>query len=226
MQLYVLVEGSTEYQFIDKVVAPHLQRHGLEVKPIIVTTSREPGTGAKRRGGGDWSAWLADLRSLSHDSRPDVRITTLFDLYGLPRDFPELAEHGSLQDTARRSQCLEEAMARAFPDRRLIPYLQRHEVEALLFTDLDRLGELLDSTDREAIGSLKRQTERYHSPEDIDDDPQSHPSARLSKAVQTYQKTVHGPITLEAIGLTAIRSRCPRFDAWVTKLENLDQARP
>jgi hypothetical protein len=34
-------------------------------------------------------------------------------------------------------------------------------------------------------------------------------------------KTFHGPLLAMEIGLPAIRAACPRFDAWLTRLEHL-----
>src|SRR5262249_47036635 len=124
MRLYVLVEGPTE------------------------ETSRDR-QGRKSRGGGSWIKWRRDLvRLLNGHTGPGVRFTTMFDLYGLPRDFPGLAEHGSVPDTASRADLLEAALSADIGDFRLIAYLQRHEFEALVLAGLDALAQLLDPEDR------------------------------------------------------------------------------
>jgi hypothetical protein len=33
-----------------------------------------------------------------------------------------------------------------------------------------------------------------------------------------------GPSVIEALGLAALRAKCPRFDAWIAKLEALGEA--
>lgn len=59
--------------------------------------------------------------------------------------------------------------------------------------------------------------------EQINDDPTTAPSKRLATVFGgTYRKTEHGPLIAEDIGLDVIRRHCPRFNAWVTRLENLD----
>ena len=122
-RLYVLVEGQTEEKFVKDVLASHLGSSVIVI-PIIVTSRREK-SGKKRRGGGHWKHWLKVLLRLSgHDQGNQVRFTTLFDLYGLPDDFPELERHAAEQDTLRRVESLERAMADVVSDWRLIPYLQ------------------------------------------------------------------------------------------------------
>lgn len=39
--------------------------------------------------------------------------------------------------------------------------------------------------------------------------------------IQGYRKTLHGPLLAERIGLDRIRAECPRFDAWLRRLESL-----
>jgi len=89
MRLYVLVEGQTEEEFVKSVLVPHLWRRRIEVRVSVVETSRDA-FGRKRRGGGRrWGKWYCDLKRLTTEQHGgDVRFTTMFDLYGLPKDFP------------------------------------------------------------------------------------------------------------------------------------------
>lgn len=122
-RLYVVVEGQTEEAFVSRVLGPHLYACGeISTAALIVSTKRSP-TGEKTHGGGQWSKWAKDLRNLIR-SQPsaDVRFTTLFDLYGLPDDFPELAAHEKIADTRARATLLEGEIVRALDvEWRLIP---------------------------------------------------------------------------------------------------------
>jgi hypothetical protein len=220
IRLYALVEGRTEEEFVENVMAPHLYRFGIWVQCIVVETSRDA-FGRKRRGGGLWKHWARDLRRLMSEQRgPEVRFTTMFDLYGLPADFPELDMHEAVKDTSQRTILLEAAMSRAVNDDRLIPYIQRHEFEALVLAALDALAELLDGrADLAGITSLRTLLQTA-APEDIDDGKDSAPAKRLEAAIPAYRKTVHGPLALGHAGLPKLRSKCPRFDAWVHRLES------
>jgi len=223
--LYILVEGPTEENFVKLTLGPHLLNFSVHAIPIIVTFSRDPRTGEKARGGGSWKRWVTDLHCLAgQHSRQDARFTTLFDFYGLPRDFPERKAHLACADTVQCVRSLEQAMANIVEDRRFIPYLQRHEFEALVLACLDKLSELLDSADRPSVARLTRDLEGM-GPEDVNGGEQTAPSKRLEK-VLGYTKTLHGPFAIDAAGLVVIRSKCPGFDAWLTKLESLAGTTP
>ncbi|MBI4860478.1 MAG: DUF4276 family protein [Candidatus Riflebacteria bacterium] len=227
MRLYVLVEGQTEEAFVKQVLRPHLREVDVPVTPIIVTTRRDRLTGRKHRGGGRWKQWFRDLRRLMMEqSGYGVRFTTLFDLYRLPDDFPRLEIHLSTADTLRRADDLEQEMGAALSDPRFIPYLQRHEFEALVLASLDSMDTLLDAEDDlEGLESL-RESLAGSNPEDIDDGEESAPSKRLADHIPGYVKTLHGPLAVEATGLPRIRAACPRFDRWLARLETLAHENP
>jgi hypothetical protein len=226
-RLYVVVEGQTEESFVKQVLAPHLQQVDVWAATMVVETSRDT-FGRKRRGGGRWKQWARDLaRLMRQQSGHDVRFTTMFDLYGLPDDFPELDVHGAVRDTSLRASLLEAAMGRSVGDHRFVPYLQRHEFEALVLAALDSLAKLLEDVEEDVAGIASlRELLRHVTPEDIDDGTMTAPSKRLEAAVPTYRKTVHGPLAVWAAGLPLLRSRCPRFDAWLRKLEVMGRPSP
>lgn len=225
MRLFIVVEGQTEEELVKRVLVPHLANHQVWAVPIVVTTKRTPGTGAKYRGGGHWAHWRNDLMRLSkqHHQR-DVRITTLFDLYGIPADFPGYALHANDADTVRRVANLEEAMFNNIGDKRLIPYIQRHEVEALIFADLQALADVTEPGPQRNGVEVLRADVAGLMPESINDGRETSPSKRLLRFIPGYRKTMHGPRVMEAVGLARIRRACPRFNNWVTVLEALGTA--
>ena len=224
MRLYVLVEGQTEEAFIKRVLEPHLRQFQVWTVPFIVQTSRTA-DGQKRRGGGHWRHWAKDLKRLSAEHPGgDVRFTTLFDLYGLPDDFPEISLHVSPNST-QRAHDLETAMANVIGDWRLIPYLQRHEFEALVLAGLSKLSLLLDPSDQPGLNQLVAEIGAT-PPEEVNDGATTAPSKRLLRHLPSYRKPVHGPLVVEATGLDQLRARCPRFHAWVARLEALAPKQP
>ena len=42
----------------------------------------------------------------------------------------------------------------------------------------------------------------------------------------TYQKRVDGPYLAKKLGLSVIRSECPRFGKWIDRLESLQRRNP
>lgn len=232
--VFFMVEGQTELAFVKGVVAPHLETLEIYATPIVVATKRER-DGRKRRGGGDWSKWEKDIRRLCLDGRPEMRITTLFDLYGLPKNFPELDTHSGVVDTRRRCELLEEAMKKVIDDFRFIPYLQRHEFESLVLAGLPALEMLLEEPeDRLGLARLKAEI-GDKEPEDIDDGEETAPSKRLERFIPSYNpggrmkgegKPFYGELVTTQTGLPALRARCPRFDAWISKIEALGEKQP
>jgi hypothetical protein len=221
-RLYVLVEGDTELAFVKRLLEPHLNERLVWTYPFIVATKRDRRTRAKLgRGGGHWKHWQRDLKKLIEEHGADARFTTLFDLYGLPEDFPEISIHRAERDTAKRVEALEAAMAAAVGDPRFLPYLQRHEFEAFVLAALDRLPAFLqDDADRAGVEAL-RASLGTAKPEDVNDGKETAPSKRLAAQIPGYRKVTLGPLAVEALGLAALREKCPRFNAWVRQLETL-----
>lgn len=217
----MLVEGQTEERFARSVLAPHLLTFDVVATPIIVHTGKHP-DGSVAKGGGRWIAWRRQLGQLTRQhSSPESRFTTLLDLYGFPTDFPGHATLAKVGDTTKRAEAIEAAIGTAIGDWRLIPYVQRHEVEALVLVGLDEVRLRLDSADqREGLDALRLDVAGLQ-PEDVNDDVTTAPSKRLLRFVPGYRKAVLGPPVLEDVGLARLRAACPRFGRWVAVLEGL-----
>jgi hypothetical protein len=224
IRLFVIVEGDTEQEFVKHSLAPHLDGFSVWTTPIEVTTKRDRKTGQKlSQGGGHWKHWRKDIRTLLRSNAADLRVTSLFDLYGLPEDFPRLAELSSERDTVRRVGLLQDAMRDDIEDHRFIPYVQRHEFEALVLSGLDHLREQLADADARAGLDALRKELGDTAPEDVNDGPETAPSKRLLARVPGYGKTTHGPSVTAKVGIDGLKQRCPRFGAWVASLEALGE---
>ena len=70
----------------------------------------------------------------------------------------------------------------------------------------------------EALAGVRRQ---FATSEDVNDDPEGAPSRRIARTVRGYRKRLHGPLVARKAGLMKIRAECPRFRAWLTRLEGL-----
>ncbi len=105
---------------------------------------------------------------------------------------------------------------------RFIPYIQLHEYEALLFSDIGKLDwEFLEDKDQPQIEALKQVAEEFETPEDIDQGEHTAPSKRIIAHLPRYKKlkTTVGSRIAEKIGLSVLREKCPHFDAWITQIE-------
>lgn len=222
IRLYAVVEDQTEEAFFNQVLAPHLGAYRvMAMHPQLVRTGRH--RGRNLRGG---FLRFAKLKSdidllMNSDRRPDARFTTMLDLYALPGDFPDRARALAEPDPYKRVAILEDAMSQSIGSSRLTPYLQLHEFEALLLTK----PEALKADFPERAGAINRLATSLagHSPELVDDGPETSPSKRIIAGVPEYEgrKVTAGPRIAGLIGLATLRARAPHFGAWLTQLENL-----
>ncbi|WP_176331627.1 DUF4276 family protein [Burkholderia vietnamiensis] len=213
-RVYVLVEGQTEEAFVNELLCLHYARIGLYLTPIIVRTS--PGY---KGGVVSYAKIRPQIEKLCRQDA-DAHVTTLFDLYALPGDFPGKANAaypvaGSGQ---RKAEFLEAEMARDIGQGNFIPNLLVHEFEALLFTQIEPFEQW---TDNDNVLEPLRAVRSVTAPEDINDDPRTAPSKRILAAMPGYQKTFHGPLIACDIGLDAMRVACPHFGAWLGAIEEL-----
>jgi hypothetical protein len=116
---------------------------------------------------------------------------------------------------------LESAIGLVINHLTFIPYVQLHEFEALILVEPDRLLTMYPG-DKKGIQELKRNIHGIN-PEEINELPQSSPSKRIIMYLPNYkvQKAQVGPLVAEDIGLNLLREKCPHFNEWITKLENI-----
>jgi hypothetical protein len=211
-RIKLLVEGQTEEVFVRELLQPHYARMGLYMTPIIVSTS--PG---QKGGMTSYAKVRPQIQRLCLQDT-EAWITTMFDLYALPTDFPgkSLAVQGSGQ---QKAQYLEQQMAADIPLRNFLPYVQVHEFEALLFSQAEKFSEWTDN--QNTVAGLISVAKAHASPEDINDSPQTAPSKRVEAAMPAYQKTFHGPLIACEIGLDVMRGACPHFNEWLISMEGL-----
>ena len=105
--------------------------------------------------------------------------------------------------------------------RYVLPYVQLHEFEGLLFTDPAAFEWVQDGWSEDVHQALTNVASAFETPELINDSPETAPSKRILKIFPegTYSKTEHGPLIAESIGIDAIRAKCPAFNEWVGKLQ-------
>ena len=206
IRLAVSVEGQTEEAFVKDVLADHLRTVDVEPEPILL------GRAQGRHGGGGVGikrlvSEMVKLRQ-SFDA-----VTSLVDFYGFrdkgDRTVEELEEH-----------LIERIEGRISDARRVFPYVQKHEFEALLFSDVAAFKAIGPEADG-AVETLAGIRWQFATPEDIDDDPENAPSKRITGVVAGYRKRLHGPLVALEAGLENIRRECPRFGDWLTRLEGL-----
>ena len=141
-RLYLFAEGTTEQTFADMVLKPHLAAFGVYMhRPALIAHARRKRR-VHRGGGRNFNAMQNDInRFLRQESGSDVFFTTMIDLYALPAEFPGAKEAAKLRDFPyERVESIERKWYDETDDRRFIPFIQLHEFEAYLFTDVSRFA--------------------------------------------------------------------------------------
>lgn len=206
MRLAIVVEGRTEERFVKDLLATHLARNGVITTPILIS-----GRGGDVTQGGV----VADMvkYSWSHDA-----VTTMVDFYGF-RDRPAgtaVAVEEAIDAEVRAQR------GASWDERRAFAYVQLHEFEALLFADVAAFESLAGVSPND-LDTLREMRAQFVGPEHINDGIESSPSKRIEGVLSRYRKSTDGPSVAARIGLAGIRAECPRFDAWVARLEALGE---
>jgi len=211
----ILAEGPTEILFVNEVLKPHLYKKGISVKPFLF-----------QEGGGILKYPRSQKQILNTiKSDRSCFCTMLVDFYGLPKDWPGRIESQSCRNYQDKALKVEQAisenivaqMGDSWNPARFIPYVQMHEFEALLFSDIS----VLAADNLRISMQLACILGSFSCPEEINDNYETCPSRRIKQHIENYVKTVDGIIAACQIGLTKMRRGCPHFNEWITKLENI-----
>ena len=200
MRLAIVVEGRTEEEFVNGLVAPELRCLGITSQPIVL--------------GGNVSIdrVAAEMADLSWDFES---VTSLVDYYGFKDKRNHTPEHIQNSIDNRTGDII----GRKYNQYRIFSYVQKHESEGLLFSDTSAFDRLF-GRNKEYGMRLRDIRLPFHTPEDINDSSETAPSKRIASVVPRYDKVLDGPLVAMETGLRAIRLECPRFDAWISHLES------
>ena len=230
VRVNILVEGQTEEAFIRDVVAPHLDSRSVFVNYRRIETSRrkEKATGQIMyfRGGivsygklrNDVLRWLKEDRA--------AFVTTMVDVYALPSDFPGFNDARTRPGPYDKVSILERFFRDDIGYTKFIPYLQLHEYEALLFSNIVAIDAALSLFNgRSRIAELQAVRDQFVTPEHINEGATTAPSKQLQRIFPAYDKFFFGPLIAATIGLPKIRTECKHFNEWITQLESLSVSR-
>lgn len=152
-----------------------------------------------------------------------VYFSSFIDLYAFPKDeqSPFTEELRKIKDPYKKTELLEKAIAADIGMGNFIPYIQMHEFESFVFADLEHLKNLFFENGQE-ISQLQKETAGMN-PEEINETSEGAPSKRIISILPRYEweKASAGPLVAESIGITILREKCPHFNEWLIKLENL-----
>jgi len=220
IRLHVVVEGQTEETFVRLLLAPSLGERSVFADVHRVTTGRR-GPIMYRGGLMSYKHLRKDLTLwMKEDQHSACRFTTMVDLYRIPDDMPGYAASRGIPDPVQRVKFLEHQLQSDIGDRRLVPYIQLHEFEALLFSDPASFSVPFPDSP-EKIATLAQIRRQAASPEHIDDGDETSPSKLICSLFPQYAKTVHGLIIARETGLPKIREACSHFNEWIETLLRL-----
>lgn len=218
-EIMVITEGHTEQKFIRSLLAPYLTAKGIFMTATLVSKSGQKGGDVR------FARVVNDIEKHLKQRR-DIFVSLLVDYYGIKKDWPGVDEAKKQATPAGIAEVVNqrtrEAVTRRLGDnlvRRFIPNIAVHELEALLFSDIDILSDILE-IDPEPVAKILAECKE---PEKIDDSPQTAPSKRLAELYPRYKKTSTGIAVAKAIGIDTMRAKCPVFNQWLERMENIKE---
>ena len=209
-RLIFIVEGDSEQRFINEHLVSYLALKfpGVSMHAQKITTNRK-----KNVKGGNVNYELLKNEIRRTYAQGGVLITTFMDFFRLPTDFP-----GYTQDVKQISQ-IEDAIRvdcnSIIPPSSFLPYIQKHEFETLLFANSAGFSKVVDAVE---MNEILKVLKKFSTPEDINGSPETAPSKRLL-SIFKYKKVADSALVMKDVDIDALRKQCPKFDAWVSRLE-------
>lgn len=209
-RLAIVVEGQTEEEFVKNVLDDHLRQFGVEPEPILLDYH-----------GGDVTVERV-AHDLAHSLSPIWQndfATSLVDFYG----FRDKGDAGIDELQSQIDSAVNQLIGQSDGAPRSFAYIQQYEFEALLFANVDAFA-ILPGVSTEQTTALRAIRNQFPTPEHINDHEDTAPGKRIANVIHPYNKRANGYLVAEQIGLDTIRAACPRFGAWLTRLESLGGA--
>ncbi|KYC43765.1 hypothetical protein WA1_00955 [Scytonema hofmannii PCC 7110] len=212
IRVNIFVEGQTEETFVREVLYEYFQEKNIYLNPILVKTSSI--------GKGGVVSYAKIKPQLNRKCLEDSKafVTTMFDMYGLPNDFPGSNSLPKTSDPFQKAEYLEQEMGKDIGHKNFIPNLLVHEFEGLLYSSPQVFSAWFDEG---VVSILQAERDAFPSPEHINDNPITAPSKRILNCCHGYDKPLHGSLLAIDIGLDSIRQQCQHFNQWLLRLESI-----
>jgi hypothetical protein len=226
IRVYIVTEGQTESNFVNTVLCPYFLGRGITLIPCTLVTNNDRKAGRQYKGGiSHYSKAKNDiLKCLAYRKKRDaVYVSTIFDFYRPPKDFPGFNDAQRINDPYSKTAFLEKSLQDDIDKNgtAFLPYLSLHEFEALLFSNIDVVKKHFFEIDITPLISTKSECP---NPELINDGEQTSPAKRILQCIPGYAKPVDGVEIIQKIGLDVLRKECKHFDEWIQRLEALKPA--
>ena len=205
-RLVFLVEGDTEVILVNNHIIPYLYSCGFK-NPMNAQTILSNRRRHSKGGNISYEYFANDVKRIF--AQGDVIVTSFLDFFRLPNNFP-----GFTNDSSKIESIEQAIISDLSQYGNIYPYIQKHELEALMFSSMDGFNLVVDEP--ESLKKLQELVDQ-NAPEDINGGRNTAPSKRL-EAIFAYEKTIDGEMIFDLIGLDKMREKCPRFNSWIELL--------
>ena len=212
-RLVIVAEGDAEKGFVYNILRPYFNSKGLYNNIQCYSVG-----GVSR---------YADVKKhiINTIYENDVIVSTMLDFYRLPSSFPHKLESQAIPSHLQQVEFLEanllddinRTQGHSFDN--LIPYIQLHEFEALIFSSISGVDAFFEPSDYNRKEMLQI-ISNFPNPEDINDKPDTAPSVRLKRLIPGYNKFIDGIAIIQQQGMPTLLDKCPHFRNWIMKLED------
>lgn len=215
-RLVIIAEGDAEESFVNNILSPHFVSLGL-FNTIQCFKIKKSNGGISK-----YSDVKKDIINTLYEN--DVIVSTMLDFYRLPSSFPGKKESATIPSHLQQTELIEKRLkediesTQGYEFGNLIPYIQLHEFEALIFSSINGVDALFESSEFKRK-DLLQVIQDFPNPEDINDLPNTAPSVRLTKLIPGYEKVLYGIEILQQHGMPTLLAHCPHFRDWISKLE-------
>lgn len=212
-RLIIICKGPTEQAFCNDLLRDYFQSKDIILEAPTIKHSN-----------GGIVAWDTLRKQIVRHLNEGNSIVSLFVDYYRIRDsyrFPGWMESKSISNIYDRMHFLFEQMSLNMDEKlrsRFVPYIQLHEFEGLLFSDISVFQNNFTKNELN-FSLLESAVNSADTPEEINNGPATAPSERLKKAVCGYDKVTDGAFLALEIGLETIREKCILFNEWIERLE-------
>ena len=208
----ILVEGRSEKQFINTLLAPFFRETEIFLRPTVMLSRANPKGPDFKGGVTHYASFRRQLRSLLR--HPSALVTTLIDFYGLPNDFPGMRNRPAGEPIAQFQHAPNAIQLDLGNPRNFLPFLMLHAFEAILFASPTALPALMQAAARQRkdFAAICRQ---FPTPEALNASPSGSPSRRIFNLFPDFAKPIHGEAAFTTLGLEPIRNACPHLRAWL-----------
>ena len=153
IRLAISVEGQTEEEFINRVLAEHLRANGVHPQPVLVNY---------RGGNVSIDRLASDMANLYWKND---YVTSLVDFYRF-RD----KNNATPDELEKRvDEAIDRRIRRSWNQSRVFAYVQKHEFEGLLFSEVSAFSDLIEAS-ASSVRELERIRSWFSTPEEINDD--------------------------------------------------------